>query len=75
MLETPDSFESLIDKWGIAQFAGDLGINYSTANAMKQRNSVASKYWDVMLKKSRARGIRLSPAQLIAMKSQTEVRA
>lgn len=69
MNEAPSTFSDLIDAWGIAQFAADIGVSYSTANAMKQRNSIAAKYWPVVIQKGRLRRIRVSPASLVAMKA------
>ena len=68
MKPAPDTFEDLIEQWGIAQFADDLGINYSTANAMKQRNSVAVKYWPQIIQAAPRRGFKLSPVALLTMK-------
>ena len=50
MSDAPNTFEALIDKWGIADFASAIGVSYSTANAMKQRNSVPPKYWPAIIK-------------------------
>lgn len=69
MSHAPNTFADLIEQWGIAQFAADIGVSYSTANAMKQRNSVAAKYWPMLVSKAKLRRIRVSPASLVAMKA------
>ena len=68
MSDLPTTFEALIEDWGIAQFADAIGVSYPTANAMKQRNSVAAKYWATMIEKA-PRKFKLSPAALIAMQA------
>lgn len=68
MNEIPTTFETLIEDWGIAQFAEAIGVSYPTANAMKQRNSVAAKYWATMVKKAPSK-FKLSPGSLIMMQA------
>ena len=71
MSKAPDTFDDLIGTWGIAQFAADLGVNYSTANAMKQRNSVPSKWWPTLLAKSRGRGVKITQGSLLEIQSRS----
>jgi hypothetical protein len=66
MSDFPNTFEALIETWGIGQFAADIGVPYSTANAMKQRNSVPAKYSPRLLEKAPA-SLGLTPERLIAM--------
>lgn len=68
MSDTPNTFEKLIEDWGIASFADAIGVSYSTANAMKQRNSVRAKYWPTVLKRA-PRKYGLTPSALIAMQA------
>lgn len=68
MSELPTTFEALIEQWGIADFARAIGVSYPTANAMKQRNSVAAKYWATMVKRAPSH-FKLTPAALIAMQA------
>lgn len=68
MKRAPDTFDALIEAWGIALFAADLGVNYSTANAMKQRNSVAVKYWDAIRTSAPKRGFKISVDDLLRMR-------
>lgn len=55
----PQTFCELITTWGgVPAFKADLGLKYVTAQKMWQRNSVAPRYWDVLIKKGRIRGLR-----------------
>lgn len=74
MSDTPNTFEALIAEWGIAQFAADIGVTYSTANAMKQRKSIPAKYWPVVIERAPKR-FRLSATSIIAMKARERVAA
>lgn len=69
MDDLPTTFDALISKWGIAQFAADIGVTYSTANAMKQRKSVPARYWPQLVAKGAERDIPLTPDHLIAMEA------
>ena len=69
MDKTPTTFAELIEAWGIAAFASDMHISYATASAMKQRDSVAPKYWEKIIKHAPRRGLRVSAVGLIAMRS------
>ena len=69
MDKTPTTFAELIEAWGIAAFASDMHISYSTASAMKQRDSVAPKYWEKIIKNAPRHGLRVSAVGLIAMRS------
>ena len=36
----------LIDRWPtLSDFAGDIGVSYNTAKAMRRRKKVPSEYW------------------------------
>ena len=74
MTDAPDTFEALIERWGIANFAADLGVNYSTANAMKQRKSVPARYWPALIEKGASRGIPVGTDDLLAMERRKERR-
>lgn len=69
MSEPIETFDHLIAEWGIANLAADLGVNYSTANAMKQRNSVPSRYWPILLEKGR---VPLTQAALYQIQARSE---
>lgn len=69
MSEALNTFDDLIARWGIATLADDLGCNYSTANAMKQRNSIPSRYWPVLLEKGR---VPLSQAALYQIQARSD---
>lgn len=64
MSDLPNNFETLIAAWGIGPFADAIGVSYSTANAMKQRNSVPSKYWAEIVAKAPEK-LQLSERRLI----------
>ena len=66
------TFDDLIAAWGIQRLADDLGVNYSTANAMKQRNSVPSKWWPVLLARGRSRGVPVSQSKLFEIQAASE---
>lgn len=66
MSDLPNTFEALIDKWGIARFADAIGVTYSTANAMKQRNSVPPKYWRAIINAA-PREYRLNEKRIIEL--------
>lgn len=66
-MKTPNTFSELIGLWGIAQFAGDIGVTYSTANAMKQRNSIPAKYWARVVEKAAKRDISCTADRLMQM--------
>lgn len=67
MKSTPTTFEDMINTWGIATFADDLGIGYSSANAMKQRVSVPVKHWPSVLLSAEKRGFALDTDTLLAI--------
>lgn len=51
-------FRDVIFLWPTAaEFGRDLGIGEVSARAMKNRNSIPSKYWDKVVKAAHERGI------------------
>lgn len=51
------TFRDLIDKWeSVASFARDLGVRYTTAASMYDRNSVGSTHWPALKRAARRRG-------------------
>lgn len=76
MNTAPATFDELIATWGIQRLADDFGVNYSTVNAMKQRNSIPSRWWPILLDKARARGVKVSQRSLYAIQQNSnEARA
>jgi hypothetical protein len=69
MRQKIETFADLIDEWGIAQLAEDIGLKYPSANAMKQRNSIPSRYWPVLLEKGR---VPLTQAALYQVQARSE---
>lgn len=55
--------EDIINKWpSLTEFAGDIGVAYGTAKAMRRRGSIPSHYWpDVVAnaEKRRINGVTL----------------
>lgn len=48
----------LIDCWpSLSDFAGDLGVAYGTAKAMRRRGSVPSEHWVAMVDAARSRAL------------------
>jgi hypothetical protein len=70
MSDVPSTFDELIGEWGIATVASVLSVPYSTANAMKQRNSVPPRYWAQLLAQAPA-GYKLSPARLLDIEAKS----
>lgn len=50
------SFSTLIDRFGIADFAREVGVSYGAAKQMRRRNSIAPEYWPQVIAASRQRG-------------------
>jgi hypothetical protein len=49
----------IIDLWpSLSDFAADLSVKYGTAKAMRQRCSIPSVYWVMVVQKARARRIK-----------------
>ena len=72
MSEAPDTFDDLIAAWGIQRLADDFGVNYSTVNAMKQRNSIPSKWWPKLLEKARSRGVKITQRSMYAIQQRSD---
>lgn len=51
-------FKDVISCWPTAaDFGRDIGIDDGSARAMKRRNSIASKYWGLVINAAIKRGI------------------
>jgi len=52
------TFRSIIDRWPtIAAFATEVGEKYPTVAAWRQRDSIPPRYWSVVVKAARDRGM------------------
>jgi hypothetical protein len=49
-------FSSLIDRFGIAGFASDVGVSYGAAKQMRRRDSIAPEYWAAVIAAAQYRG-------------------
>ncbi|WP_159373862.1 MULTISPECIES: hypothetical protein [Rhodoplanes] len=58
------SFRDLINAYGLADFADDVGVQPNTAKQMRQRNSVAPEYWDAWVRGARRRGLDITLEKL-----------
>jgi hypothetical protein len=47
-----DTFRSLINAYGLGDFASDIGVHENTAKQMRKRDSVAPEYWDAWVRGS-----------------------
>ena len=51
------SFSDVIAVWEtVTEFAQDMGVQYVTAHSWKQRNSLPSEHWAMVVKKAVKRG-------------------
>jgi hypothetical protein len=61
-------FAAIIDAFGgPLSFSREIGIPASHARAMKTRNSIAPRYWPVLISKARDRGMYLTEEMLVAI--------
>lgn len=60
-------FKDVIALWPTAaEFGRDIGIHEVSARAMKQRNSIPSKYWEKVIQSAENRGIMTITHELLA---------
>jgi hypothetical protein len=64
-MRTVKSFSEIVEKWGRAQMAADLGIPKERTRQMWRDNSIPAWYWKRLLKKAPERNIKVSPDLLI----------
>lgn len=65
-----NSFRDLIDRMGgITPFRTALGIEYVTAQKMRQRDSIAPKHWPDVIAHARGLGIQITADDLMRMKT------
>lgn len=61
----PQSFAEVVKLWPSRQtLAADMGLSYYTVASWVHRDSIDIRHWGPLLEAARARGIRLSNAQL-----------
>jgi hypothetical protein len=64
-----ENFSQLIGLWPkpfLSNFAADIGVPYVTANMMRQRNSIAARYWASIVEAAEKRGIEGVTIELLA---------
>jgi hypothetical protein len=62
-----NSFIDVIDRWPSLQaLAHDLDVGYSTAQAMRYRNSISSVYWQNLVEAAARRKIKGISLELLA---------
>lgn len=65
------TFSDIIALWPtVADFAKETGIPYPSAAAMKQRNSIGSRYWSKVVEAAKARGLDVTPDRLMEIAAQ-----
>ena len=48
----------IINLWpSLGDFAGDIGVEYGTAKAMRRRSSIPPTYWSAVISAAKNRGI------------------
>lgn len=60
-------FAGLIRQWGIAEFAGAIGIGYDLAASMVRRNSIPPAHWPAVIAASAERGSALTADDLVSL--------
>lgn len=60
------AFRELINGYGLAAFAADIGVSENTAKQMRTRKSVPSEYWDAWVVGAQKRGRHDITLQLLA---------
>ena len=63
------SFSDVIDQWpapSLQSFAEDVGIRYGTAQIMRHRDRINSRYWRRIVKAAQARKIEGVSLELMA---------
>lgn len=60
-------FSDLIRQWGIAEFAGAIGIGYDLAASMARRNSIPPAHWPAVIAASVKRGSALTADDLVSL--------
>lgn len=69
MIEKPDTFRALIDRFGgVLSFAGKTGLGEHAVKKMRDRNSIAVEHWPVVIEASRDVGLILTSDDLLRMK-------
>jgi hypothetical protein len=59
--------ETIIDSWpSLSDFAKDAGVSYGAAKQMRRRNSIPVQYWAALVIAAKARGQRLTAADLMS---------
>lgn len=57
----------IINLWpSLSDFAGDLGLRYGTAKAMRRRGRIPPEYWSRLALKAQERGIAGVSADVLA---------
>lgn len=69
----PDTFRALIAQLGgVTAFAGKIGAGAFAAKKMRDRNSIAVRYWPDVITASRDSGLDLTSDDLVGMKLRSE---
>jgi hypothetical protein len=69
MPNKPDTFEAVFALWDThAAFSADMGIPYVTAQVMRHRKSIGDRHWPKLIQCLKAKGVKLSTDDLLAMK-------
>jgi hypothetical protein len=76
MIAPPDTFRNLIGiLGGVSLFAEKIGVGAFAAKKMRDRNSIAVRYWPAVIAVSEADGIALTTDDLVRMATVEKDRA
>lgn len=68
MTGKPNTFRTLVNALGgVSQFAEKIGVGAFAAKKMRDRNSIAVRYWPAVIAASVAEGIDLTTDDLMQM--------
>lgn len=66
----------IINRWpSLSDFAGDIGVEYGTAKAMRRRSSIPPGKWVLIVEKAAERGIEGVNYEVLAVAAASEVAA
>lgn len=69
MLTKPTTFEELLALWeSPSALSAELGLPYVSAQMMRRRGSIGVAHWDAFIAAAKRKGIKLTPADMVAMK-------
>jgi hypothetical protein len=68
------TFRDIIDRWpSTVDFARDIGAQVEATRKWRQRNRIPSEWWASVIAASNARGLQITPHDLIAVAARRSV--